>query len=479
MRNIEFKSRLLVTGYWLLGSLLLACLLASCKQEASKAEGAKGGRGGQAVPVNVAVARRESVPVRVLTIGWAKSINTVDLRAQVTGMLEEVHLTDGQAVTAPPVSAATASQPAMARPAAGRPGSQPDSPQPLFVIDPKPAQIALTSAQAQLTIALNNEQVAENTQATEEQRAKAALKLAEARKADAHAKARRQAELLAEGSASPEVAETTRTAATQADVEVENARTRLDEVKTLKLTILQRQQEVVLAEQAVANARLQLDYCRIYAPINGVAGEVQLKPGNLVKANDTLLVTINQIDPIDVYFAIPHPYLSVVGNALAAGSKLTVEASPKGETQPDSGRLQPVHGTLVFMDNMVDKSTGTIRLRARFDNGANRLWPGKPVDVALTLSFTNDAVVVPSRAVQAGRDGDKSVNYVLVVNADKVVRKQNVKVARTDDQIAVITEGLAGGERVITDGHFRATEGTKVDIKPTPGGEAATRGGDK
>lgn len=211
----------------------------------------------------------------------------------------------------------------------------------------------------------------------------------------------------------------------------------------------------VQADQAaVEAARLQLSYCRIYAPLTGRTGSLLVHQGNLVKANDTQpLVVIHQIQPIYVSFSVPQANLPDISRYRAAGS-LDVEAAPGEQTE---GAQQ---GTLTFVDNQIDPTTGTILLKATFPNAERSLWPGQFTKVRLVLS-REEAVVVPSQAVQTGQQGQ----YVYVVKGDQTVESRPVQVARTVGGDAVVASGLAPGETVVTDGQLRLAPGAKVTAK--------------
>lgn len=211
----------------------------------------------------------------------------------------------------------------------------------------------------------------------------------------------------------------------------------------------------VQADQAaVEAARLQLGYCRISAPLTGRTGSLLVHQGNLVKANDTQpLVVIHQIQPIYVTFAVPQANLPDVARFRAAG-RLAVE------TAPGEGVQEPQQGDLTFVDNQIDQATGTILLKATFPNTGRSLWPGQFTKVRLVLS-REEAVVVPSQAVQTGQQGQ----YVFVVKGDQTVESRPVQVARTVGGDAVVASGLAPGETVVTDGQLRLAPGAKVTTK--------------
>lgn len=217
----------------------------------------------------------------------------------------------------------------------------------------------------------------------------------------------------------------------------------------------------VAADSAnVEAATLNLEYCTITAPVSGRTGTLNVKVGNLVKANDDrALVTINRTRPIYVSFAVPAQYLPEILARRGSAVRLTA-------TVPDA-RGAKEEGTLTFVDNAVDATTGTILLRGTFENDAERLWPGQFVDVTVVLGEEPDRVVCPAAAVQTGQRGQ----YVFVVGDDRTVESRAVVVERSDEQDAVIGRGLAGGETVVTDGHLRLVPGARVEIKePVTGG---------
>ncbi len=217
----------------------------------------------------------------------------------------------------------------------------------------------------------------------------------------------------------------------------------------------------VKADKALLdNAKLQLTYCYIYSPIAGRTGTLLSNEGNLIKANaDTAMVTIQQVEPIYVDFSVPEQYLSVIKQFMAQG-KLKVQAT----LDQKDGSVES--GLLTFVDNSVDVSTGTIKLKGTFENRERKLWPGQFVNVELTLTQQPNAVVVPSSAVQTGQDG----KYVFIVKNNHTVEQKQVTVEKTFDDESVIQKGLAAGETVVTDGQLRLGPGAQVVIKnPTEG----------
>ena len=208
-------------------------------------------------------------------------------------------------------------------------------------------------------------------------------------------------------------------------------------------------------QSAVENARLRLGYTKIFAPLSGRTGSLLVHRGNIVKENDekSVLVTINQITPIYAEFAVPERYLPQIKAQTVAG-KLKVQAVAPGETAPEEG-------TLTFVDNTVDQTTGTIRLKGTFANPSKRLWPGQFVDVVLRLGERPDAVLVPTPAVQTGQQGQ----FVFVVKSDMTAEQRPVKVGEAVESWTIIEQGVQPGERVVTDGQLRLVPGSRVEIR--------------
>lgn len=214
-------------------------------------------------------------------------------------------------------------------------------------------------------------------------------------------------------------------------------------------------------EATVQSDKLNLSFCEIRSPIDGVTGSLQFHTGNVVKAPDDTLLTINQIHPIYVQFAVPERYLPEIRRQMAEHT-LKVTAAYQNLTG------EPPAGDLTFVDNAVDTSTGTIQLRATFSNENNALWPGQFVTANLTLSELTNAVVVPSEAVQTGQRGQ----FIYVVAAEatnQIVEVRPVTIGIADDGVTVIENGLKAGETVVTDGQLRLSEKARVNIKAAAG----------
>jgi RND family efflux transporter MFP subunit len=214
--------------------------------------------------------------------------------------------------------------------------------------------------------------------------------------------------------------------------------------------------QVQAKEAAVANAELQLGYTEIRAPIAGRTGQLNLHEGALVKANDAsfTLVTINQLAPIAVAYAVPEASLASLRTALAAGV-VTVTASPH------DGVGKSVEGRLDFIDNAVDPTTGTILLKAVFANADRALWPGQFVDIVTRLGEEPGTVLVPAAAVQSGQHGSQ----VFVVKPDRTVELRQVETGPTANGLTAIRSGVRADETVVTDGQLRLVPGARVEPK--------------
>jgi len=285
----------------------------------------------------------------------------------------------------------------------------------LFTLDKRPLEAALQQAQANLA--------RDQAQAT-----------------NAAAQATRYQDLVAKGIATREQSDTqsTTSAALNATVAADKA--------------------------AIENAQVQLQYATITAPISGRTGALQVHPGNLVRANDTApLVIINQISPMYVTFTIPESQLPELNRYRAVGP-VGVRVSPPGDS------TEIVGGHITFVDNAVDQTTGTIKIKASFENADRRLWPGQFLNVTVTLKVDQHSIVVPGAAVQSGPQG----TYVFVVKADKTVEMRPVDVDRSLGSDAVIKKGVTPGETVVTDGVLRLVPGSHVTIKQ--GTDAPARG---
>ncbi len=225
--------------------------------------------------------------------------------------------------------------------------------------------------------------------------------------------------------------------------------------------------EVAAVESRLANARLQLEYSSIRAPLTGRTGNIHVHEGDIVRANDSgaPLMTINQLNPIYVTFGVPQQYLAAVSRYRASGT-LRVAVVPPGADE------RPEVGDLTFLDNTVDSTTGTIRLKGTFPNKENRLWPGQFATVTLTLA-SPEVTAVPANALQVSQAGQ----YVYVVKADQTAEMRMVTVERLAGADAVIAKGLEPGEVIVTEGQLRVLPGRPVEVKSSGAGDAAGKSG--
>jgi membrane fusion protein, multidrug efflux system len=252
------------------------------------------------------------------------------------------------------------------------------------------------------------------------------------------------------------------------EAQAENSRLQAERYNQLeKQGVISREQADLIRSQAKADAsavyadkaavdaaRVQLQYTDITAPIDARTGAVMINLGNLVKANDTpFLVQLNQMTPIYVTFSIPEDQLSEVRRYSVA--QVNVLASPKGQSS------NPSEGRLTFIDNGVDTQTGTIKLKATFSNKDRRLWPGEFVDVTLNLSTRKNAILVPTKAIQTGQQGE----YVYVVNPQNIAESRALKTVGTYQNYTVVAEGLNAGEQVVVNGQLRVAPNAKVAVQ--------------
>ncbi|MBA2080009.1 MAG: efflux transporter periplasmic adaptor subunit [Rhodanobacter sp. 68-29] len=222
-------------------------------------------------------------------------------------------------------------------------------------------------------------------------------------------------------------------------------------------TVAQYEAAVAADNAAISSAKTQLDYTQIRSPIDGLAGIRGVDPGNVVTTSSTI-VTLTQLHPINVMFTLPEQSLDMVRKA-QDGAPLQVTALDRVDAHPVA-----TGGVLKVIDNQIDTSTGTFRLKSEFPNADNALWPGQFVNVRLQVRVDDGALVVPAQAVQRGPDGD----YVYQVQGDNTVKMQPVVVAgEVGDSHVMIGSGLKAGEQVVTEGQFRLKPGSKVNpLKP-------------
>jgi membrane fusion protein, multidrug efflux system len=383
--------------------------------------GGRRGAGGP-VPVVTAKAQSKAVPVTIPAVGTAEALASVQIRAQTTGQLSDVHFAEGQDV---------------------RKG------QLLFTLDPRPFEAALSQAQAVLardTATANN---------AEQQKS-------------------RYEDLYKRGLIPRDQYETQRASN-----------------ESLQATL-------AADRAAVDNAKLNLAYTKIVAPMSGRTGALGVHVGDLVRANDaTPLVIINQVSPIYVSFSVPGRYLGDI-RRYQAQKKLVVQAKGQAPIAPGAQAPAPPpptpsvgqtvapgqgatvaapeglveNGVVTFIDNTVDASTGTIKLKGTFQNADQGLWPGLFVQVTLNLTTEQGVIVVPATAVQPSASGQ----YVYVVKSDRTAEIRPVTVARQFGEEMIIAKGLTVGEEVVTDGQLRLTPGAQVTIAGPRGGGSGEEG---
>jgi multidrug efflux system membrane fusion protein len=223
-------------------------------------------------------------------------------------------------------------------------------------------------------------------------------------------------------------------------------------VDTQRATVDQLAAQIKIDEAVIDNARTQLDYTRITSPIDGRTGIRLIDPGNIVHAADiTGIVVVTQVQPISVIFTLPEEALGAVGRALAAGTvKVTTVTRDGGEVLDE--------GTLTLVDNQIDQSTGTLKLKATFDNARNTLWPGQYVNARVLVRTERNALTIPDAAVQLGPDGP----FTYVVKSDSTVEVRPLKIGDASDGMTIVTRGLALGEHVVTSNQYRLQPGALV-----------------
>jgi multidrug efflux system membrane fusion protein len=372
---------------------------------------------GEVVPVETALVTQQDVPIQLKAIGNVEALSTVGVRSQVEGILLRVAFAPGQEVKKGDL---------------------------LFTIDPRPLQAQLSQAEANLLKAMASVRQGLDIVAKDEATANNSRTIVS-----------RDAKLIEGGVISREEYDNA-----LSKLQADEATVRADKSAVANLQAAQK------AEQAaVENARVQLSYATIHAPLTGKTGNLAVTAGNLVRANDTTpMVTITTPAPIYVTFSVPERDLVRIRQSTGASGLVAQGVIPGDESNPVMGKLS-------LVDNTVDMATGTVRLKATFQNDDRRLYPGQFVNVVLTLGTQNGAVVVPSQAVQIGQDK----SFVYVVKFDSTVEMRVIKPGPMADTMTVIEDGLKPGEQVVTDGQLRLVPGTKVQVKGQ--GQGGNQGG--
>jgi len=407
----------------LVSGLVLLVAAAGCSGSAAgPGGGGRGGRGrgdaGGGVPVVTAKAAERDVPVDLAAIGNVEAYTTISVRSQVTGQLQEAPFREGDFVKKGQI---------------------------LFRIDRRPFEAALQQAEANYV------------------RDQALLNQAEAQLARDGANAEysqltaeRQANLAGRGIVSKDLVEQSRAGAEATAATVKADRAAVESARA----------QLVAQQAVVDNAKVNLSYTTITSPINGRTGNLTVKIGNLVTANNSELMTIAQVEPIFVTFSLPSIQLAPVRSQLGK-NRIAVTVTPQ------DGSNIPVDGELSFIDNLVDASTDTIKLKGRFANDDHRLWPGQFARVSMRVTTIPHAIVVPGQAVQTGQDGQ----FIFVVKDDGTVEQQPVTVGLRVGEDVVVEKGLKAGQTVVTEGHLRLEAGTKVQSGDGRGRDGAAGGG--
>jgi multidrug efflux system membrane fusion protein len=392
--------------------------------EAQAGHGAK-----RPVPVVLTQVVTQTVPVEIKTIGNVESVSSVILKSQTDGLITSIRFKEGDQV---------------------RQGEL------LFTIDTRPIEAAIDQAQA--TVNKDQAQVAQaRAQLAKDQaqvrQAVATVKRDQAQRDFARAQEKRYASLLSQQFISQSEYEQTLASNRSAEQTVLADRASLQNAKAIldaDLASIHSAEATVQADQAnVESNRIKLAYCYIHAPFTGRTGSLKVHMGDTVQTNNTPMVVLSQLNPINVGFSIPEQSMEAVRAANHA-KPFTVSVITR-ETPPTQ-----LLGKLKFMENTVDVTTGTLRLKATFQND-NHLWPGQFVDVNLELAQEPNALVIPSQAIQSGQKGD----YVYVNQNGKATMRAII-VDRVVNDLAVIRSGLRLGDSVVTDGQFQLTPGAPI-----------------
>lgn len=418
------------------------------------------------VPVVVAKAGKADFPVSVNVVGTVEPVRSSQVRSQIGGLVTEVRFREGDTVK---------------------------SGQVLFQIDQRPIkgnikqleaelsrwEAQAKTAEAQLRALEAQAKTAESQVRTTEAQAKVAeaqSKTAEAQASLAGAQEKRYQALMEKDFVTKEQFEQVKTGSTaaessftaskatieatrsSAEASRSNAEALKAQVEAARASVESAKASGEATRAAIENAKIQLGYTTLTAPFSGLAGSISARAGDLVKANDASLVTLNQINPILVRFAIPEGDLPDVMRYRKEGTlKVKAELPGRlGETR---------QGKIVFVDNAVDRATGTIALKAEFENTDGALWPGQFTNLRLTLYTLGGAVLAPSPAIQTGQKGP----YLYVVGQDMTASLRPVRPGPTEGSLTVIEEGLAADETVVVDGQLKLTPGAMVMIKPPVG----------
>jgi len=362
-------------AFWGLGLTLAICAaLAGCSSQQAKSAKASGPP--PAVPVGVATVQQSNFNVYLTGLGSVQAFNTVSLKTRIDGQIMQVNFREGQDVKVGEL---------------------------LIVIDPRPYQVALQQAEAN-------------------------LQKDEAQLTNAKAQYARNKVLYEQGVIAKQ------------------------DLDTLEASLGTYEGTIASDQAAIANAKLNLTYCYIKSPINGRIGLRQVDSGNYVTAaGNTPMLVITQLHPIAVVFTLPEDQLQAVAQQMKQGA-LTVDAYSRDD------RTKLGTGKLLTIDNQIDQTTGTAKLKGVFDNPESTLWPNQFVNVHLLLETRKDAITAPASAMQRGPDG----TFAYVVDANNTVQMRPVKVDLTQGSTVVAASGLQAGDKVVTDGQEKLQPGSHV-----------------
>lgn len=370
------RSNRALWGYCLgLGVVLAICAaLVGCTSQTAKSARASGPL--PAVPVGVATVKQGNFPVYIDGLGSVQAFNTVSIKTRIDGQIMQVNFREGQDVRAGDL---------------------------LIVIDPRPYQVALDQAKANLA-------------------------KDEAQLTNAKVQYERNKVLYEEGVIAKQ------------------------DLDTLEASFGTYAATIQADKAAIDNAQLNLTYCYIKSPVNGRVGLRQVDPGNYVTAaSGTIMITVTQLHPISLVFTIPEDQLQDVAKRMQHGT-LEVDAY----SRDDQTKLAT--GTLLTINNQIDQTTGTVQLKATFDNPDNTLWPNQFVNAHLLLETRDNAITAPASAMQRGPDG----TFVYLVDSNNTVQMRPIQLALTQGNTVVIASGLQGGDRVVTDGQEKLSGGMRV-----------------
>ncbi len=402
--------------YYFFLILIPVLLVVGCtsKNPGNDAPGGKGKGGGGPVPITIAKVVQRDVPIEIQVVGNVEAYSTITVKSQVTGQLLSARFREGDYVKAGEL---------------------------LFTLDRRPLEAQIRQAEATLSRNL-----------AQAKQAEANLAKDQAQQIYLRAQADRYSKLTQEGIISKDQNDLIQANYGAINQAIEADRAAIDSARA----------DAGATRANIENLKVQVSYTAIHSPIGGRTGNLNVKQGNLVTANTTELMTINQVQPIYVTFAVPEARLADIKQHMAGGR---IEVFVTGQ----DGNPAPERGVVTFVDNSVDTTTGTIKVKATLPNTDRRLWPGQFVRVTVRLATRANAALVPNQAVQTGQEGA----YVYVVKQDNTVESRRVVTSIRVDQDLVVDQGLTPGETVVLEGQLRLAPGMKVTVRDPskmPGG---------